>query len=218
MFLATRKGGFQLKGTTMTAGYQRGHLSSRQVLLFAMVCISPWVCSAAYAQKGMGDQVGVARQGLKPPMTQLSGQIVSIETHPCEKTTGPALAGTHLIVEGTEGKQYNLHLGPANAVAPIVEPLQPGKQIQVVAFRTSQMPENQYVVTTLRLEDGKVLVLRDSDLRPFWSRWGGPGRGSNQGFAGRGQGRGFGRQSRCQSTPHRGPWCGSRRGSGRRIF
>lgn len=202
----------------MTAEYQTRHISAWPKLLFAVVCISPWVCSAAYAQKGMGDQVGVVRRGLKPPMTQLSGKIVSIETHPCEKTTGPALAGTHLIVEGTDGKQYNLHLGPASAVAPIVEPLQPDKQIEVVAFRTSQMPANQYVATTLRLEGGKVLVLRDSDLRPFWSRRTGPGGGSNRGLSRYGQGRGFGRQSRCQSTPHRGPWCGSRRGSGRCIF
>ncbi len=202
----------------MAAGYQIGHLSSRQMLLFAVVCISPWACSAVYAQKGMGDQVGVARQGLKPPMAQLSGRIVSIETHPCEKTTGPALAGTHLIVEGIDDRQYNLHLGPANAVAPIIEPLQPGTKIEVVAFRTSKMPEDQYVVTTLRLEDGKVLAFRDSDLRPFWARRGGPGSGSNQGLTGHGKGRGFGWQSQWQSAPHGGAWRGSRRGSGRCIF
>ncbi len=202
----------------MTAEYQTRHISAWPKLLFAVVCISSWACSATFAQKGMGDQIGVVRQGLKPPMTQLSGKIVSIETHPCEKTTGPALAGTHLIMGGTDDKQYNLHLGPASAVAPIIEPLQPGKQIEVVAFRTSQMPENQYVATTLRLEDGKVLAFRDSDLRPFWSRRGGYGRGSNQGFAGRGQERGFGRQSRWQSTPNRGAWRGSRRALGRCIF
>jgi len=211
MFLATRKGGFQLKGTTMTAEYQTRRISAWPKLLFAVVCISSWACSTTIAQKGMGDQVGVARQGLKPFMTQLSGKIVSIETHPCEKTTGPALAGTHLIVEGTDGKQYNLHLGPASAVAPIVEPLQPGKQIQIVAFRTSQMPENQYVATTLRLEDGRVLVFRDSDLRSFWARRTGPGGGSNQGLTGHGKGRGFGRKSRWRSAPNRGAWHGSRR-------
>lgn len=202
----------------MVAGYQIGHLSSRPKLLFAVVCISSWACSATFAQKGMGDQVGVARQGLKPPMTQLSGKIRSVETHPCEKTTGPALAGTHLIVEGTDGKQYNLHLGPANAVASIIEPLQPGKQIEVVAFRTSEMPEDQYVVTTLRLEDGKEIVLRDSDIRPFWSRRGGPGNRSNQGLAGHGKGRGFGRQSRWQPARHGGPVSCPRRGLGRCVL
>ncbi len=202
----------------MAAGYQIGLLSLRQMLLLAVVCISPWVCSAAYAQKGMGDQVGVARQGLNPPMAQLSGRIVSIETHPCEKTTGPAPVGTHLIVEGTEGQRYNLHLGPASAVAPLITPLQPGKQIEAVAFRTSKMPENQYVVTTLRLEDGKVLAFRDSDLRPFWARRTGPEGGRNQGFAGHGKGRGFGRQSRWQSARQGGPRCGLRRGLGRCIF
>lgn len=202
----------------MTAEYQTRHIPAWPKLLLAAVCISTWVCSATFAQKGMGDRAGVVRQGLKPPMTQLSGKIVSIETHPCEKTTGPALAGTHLIAEGTDGKQYNLHLGPANAVAPIIRPLQPGKQIEVVAFRTSKMPENQYVVTTLRLKDGKVLAFRDSDLRPFWAKRAGPGGGRNQGLAGYGKERGFGRQSRWQSAPHRGPWRGSRRGSERCMF
>ncbi len=201
----------------MTAEYQTRHVSAWPKLLFAAVCISSWACSATLAQKGMGDQIGVVRQGLKPPLTQFSGKIVSIETHPCEKTTGPAPAGTHLIVEGTDGEQYNLHLGPANVVAPIIAPLQPGKQIKVVAFRTSRMPGNQYVATTLRLKDGRVLVLRDSDLRPFWSGQGGRGRGSYQGFAGRGPGRGFGRQSRWQSTPNRGAGRGPRRGLGRCI-
>jgi len=187
-------------------------------LLFVPVCAVLLASSGAYAQKGMGDQTGVARQHLELPIVQLAGKIVSVETHPCEKTTGPATEGTHLIIEGTDGKQYNLHLGPANVVAPIIEPLQPGKQIEVVAFRTSKMPEDQYVVTTLRLEDGKVLAFRDSDLRPFWAKRAGPGGGRSQGLAGYGKRRGFGRQSRWQSAPRRGPWCGSRLGSGRCIF
>lgn len=199
----------------MTTEYQTRYISAWLKLLFAVVCIMSWACSATFAQKGMGDQVGVVRQGLKLPMTQFSGKIVSIETHPCEKTTGPALAGTHLIVEGTDDKQYNLHLGPAHAVAPLIEPLQPGKRIEVVAFCTSKMPEDQYVVTTLRLEDGRVLALRDSDLRPFWSRRGGPEGGRNQGLAGYGRGRGFGRHSRWQSAPNRHAWRGSHRGLGR---
>jgi len=202
----------------MTAEYQTRHISAWLKLLFAVVCIMAWACSATFAQKGMGDQVGVVRQGLKPPMTQLSGRIVSIETHPCEKTTGPALEGTHLIVEGTDDRQYNLHLGPANAVAPLIEPLQPGTKIEVVAFRTSKMPEDQYVVTTLQLADGKLLAFRDSDLRLFWSGRGGPGGGRNQGLAGYGKGRGFGRNSRWKSAPNRHAWRGSRGGFGRCGF
>lgn len=198
--------------------HQIGHALPWPGLLLAAVCIWPLISSAAYAQKGMGDQTGVARQGLRPPLVQLSGKVLSVETHPCEKTTGHALMGAHLTVAGADGKQYNLHLGPAGAVAPITESLPPGSRVEVVAFRTSQMPENQYVATTLRLEAGNVLVLRDSNLRPFWSGQGGLGGGRNQEFTGWGRGRDFGRQSRWQSVRHRGPWCGRGRGRGWRIF
>jgi hypothetical protein len=214
VFLIARKGTFQLKGMAMTAGYQMrqqtSHLSPWSRLLLAVVCVWPLFSSTVYAQKGMGDQDGVARQGLRPSLTRLTGKILSVETHPCEKTTGPALAGTHLIVEGTDGKRYNLHLGPANAVASIVTPLQPGVPIEVTAFRTSKMPEDQYVVSTLLLENSKMVQLRDSDLRPFWSRRSDLPGGRNQGFAGRGPGRGFGWQSRRQSARHCGPRNGPR--------
>lgn len=193
MFLTTRKGEFQLKRRTMTAECQTRHISAWPKLLFAAVGISQWACSATFAYKGMGDQVGVVQQGVKPPMTQLPGTIVSIKTHPCEKTIGPAVAGTHLIAKGTEGTSYNLHLGPIGAVGPFIELLQPGRQIETVAFRTPQMPENQYVVPPLQLEDGKVLVLRNPDLRRFWSGGASTEGGRNQGLAGYGEGRGFGR-------------------------
>jgi hypothetical protein len=218
MFLIERKVILQPKGMVMTAGYrigqQRKHLSPWPGLLLTVVCAWPLLSSTAYAQKGMGDQDGVARQGVRPPLTRLTGKILSVETHPCEKTTGPALEGTHLIVESADGKRYNLHLGPANAVASIVKPLQPGVPIEVTAFRTSKMPEGQYVVSTLLLENARVVQLRDSDLRPFWSRRSGLGGGRNQGFAGYGQGRGFGWQSRRHCGPRNGP----RQGSGCRMF
>jgi hypothetical protein len=166
----------------------------------------------------MGDQIGVVRQGLKPPLTTLSGKVLSLETHPCEKTTGPAPAGTHLIIEGTDGKKYNLHLGPADAVASIAESLRPGRQIEAAVFRTSKMPEDQYVVSALRLDNNRILRLRDADLRPFWSRRSQLGQGWNQGFAGRGNGRAFGVQGQRQSGRCFRQWRGPCRGSCRRLF
>lgn len=207
-------------------------------LLLTVACVVLLVSCGAYAQKGVGDQIGVVRQGLNPPLTKLSGKLVSIETHPCENTTGYALAGTHLIVEADDGTKYNLHVGPADAVASVVEPLTPGIQIDVYAFRTSEMPEDQYVATTLVLAGGKVVELRDANLRPFWSGQGrlglgrnlgaGPGqtwRGWGQGWTGRGRGwtgrgQGWGRRRSCRwqaapcwsDRPIRSGWRGCRRG------
>jgi hypothetical protein len=197
---------------------QTGSFQGWRSVLRAVACILLLASSAGYAQKGMGDQTGVVRQGLRPSLTRLSGKILSVETHPCEKATGRALAGTHLIIEAANGRQYNLHVGPADAVASVVEPLQPGRPVEVVAFRTSRMPENQYVVSTLLLKNSKAVTLRDADLRPFWagrSRFDGDG---NQGRAGSGKRRGFRFRSRRQSVRPFGPWHGPRRGSGRCIF
>ena len=216
-------------------------IRSRRAFLLTVVCVVLLVSCGAYAQKGVGDRIGVVRQGLNPPLTKLSGKIASVETHPCENTTGYALAGTHLIVEADDGTKYNLHVGPADAVAPIVKPLTPGTHIEVRAFRTPRMSEDQYMVTSLRLEGGKVIDLRDANLRPFWFGQGqlGPGRnpgaglnqrwtgwdrgwtgrgqawiGGGQGWAGRGQGwagRGQGWAGRGQGWAGRGQGWGCRR-------
>lgn len=180
--------------------------------------------SAALAQKGMGDPVGMARQDLRPAMTQLSGVVLSVETHPCEQTTGRAVVGTHVILRGSDGQEYNVHLGPAQAVASLIAPLEPGRRIGVAAFRTDKMAQNHYVATTL-VQNGRTVELRDASLRPVWSqgnrrqadsaaslgatggfvsrtRYGGhgqqlgPGRGRGRGFGPAFGGRGFGRARR----------------------
>ncbi len=154
-------------------------IQSQAGVFLTSICVLLLPCSAAYAQKGIGDQIGVVRQGLTPPRTTLSGKVVSIDTHPCENTTGYALVGTHLIVEADDGKTYNIHIGPTDAVASIVEALTPGTPVEITAFRTSRLPENQYVATTLVPEDGETIQLRDANLRPFWAGQGGFGRGRN---------------------------------------
>lgn len=144
--------------------------------VFAMVACVILAGSAAHAQKGVGDPIGVARQGLEPALTSVSGVVQSVQTHPCENTTGRAVAGTHIMLGGDDGQEYNLHLGPADAVSALAKRLKPGTRIDVVVFRTARMSENHYVVTTLTHE-GESVELRGAGLRPVWSQ-------QRRGFAG----------------------------------
>jgi hypothetical protein len=204
--------------TRYTATYQAGIIPHTTGLLFAVACIPLLASQVVHAQKGMGDLIGVARKGLQPPRMNVSGKILSIETHRCEKATGRAVAGTHLIVEGTDGAQYNLHIGPADAVASITESLEPGGQIEAIAFRTSKLPENQYVAISLTLGNGTVAKLRDSNLRPFWAGRNRLSMAGNCRCRSYQRGWGFGRHSRWRSAYGSGPWRGSRRRSGRCLY
>jgi len=206
----------------MSVGYETGERTDEvpwpSQLLLAVIGITLLASPVSYAQKGLGDRVGVTRQGLTPSLTRLSVTVTSVETHPCEKTVGYAVLGTHLVAEGCDGKPYNIHLGPADAVAPIAKRLVPGTRLDVIAFRTSRMPEDQFVARTLLLEGGKKIELRDSTLRPFWADGSHVGARGNPGFPGRGKGRGLRFQSR-QHWPRRFHcWQGSYRGFGRRPF
>jgi len=144
-------------------------VGKRWGFFFPIACVLLTAASGVYAQKGIGDPTGVVRQGLRPTPRMLSGKLISAETHPCEKTTGPSPAGTHLIVAGDDGREYNLHLGPADAVAAIVDTLERGTRVAARVFRTSNMPEDQYVVTTLMPGGHEVIPLRDANLRPLWA-------------------------------------------------
>ena len=99
------------------------------------------------------------------------------------KTTGRAVASTHIMLQSDDGKEYNLHLGPADAVSALAERLAPGVRIEVVAFRTARMSENHYVVTTLT-HDGESVELRGAGLQPVWSQ-------QRRGFAGNRRGTGL---------------------------
>jgi hypothetical protein len=121
------------------------------------------------AQLGMGENTGVAQQRLKPRLVHISGKLVEIKTHPCESTTGPAELGTHLIIKDENEKELNIHLGPAPALSETVKQLKVGKSLEIIGFNTDKMPANQYVAKTLILSN-RIIELRDSDLRPYWSR------------------------------------------------
>lgn len=123
---------------------------------------------AAQAQRGMGDGEGVAQQMFKPSLFYISGRLQEIKTHPCENTTGKADLGTHLILKGKQGRELNIHLGPAPELSETVNQLIVGSKIELIGFRTDKMPPNQYVAKTLIISSN-IIQLRDSDLRPYWA-------------------------------------------------
>ena len=124
--------------------------------------------SAAPGQRGMGDGRGVAQQMLKPRLIRISGKLQEIKTHPCENTTGKADLGTHLNLKDKQGGELNVHLGPAPALSDTVKRLEMGRKLDLIVFRTGEMPPNQYIAQTLIL-GRHIIRLRDSDLRPCWA-------------------------------------------------
>lgn len=164
--------------------------------------ISVWalaVCgllaSTAMAQRGVGNNAGVARQTVRPEVVPLTGKVVGVETGPCEDTTGHALAGSHFLMETSDGETLNIHLGPAGAVGFATKELAQGKEVQVEAFRTEAMKKGHYAACTITSGDQKI-TLRDATLRPVWTggqrSTGGRGAAANVNSrrAGAGQGRG----------------------------
>ena len=141
----------------------------------------------ALAQKGKGDEIGIARQAVKPEVVEVSGKLARVKIGPCESTTGRAVTGVHLFLDRKKGEQVNLHLGPELAVAHLVDDLEKGQKVTANAFQTSKLDENEYVAQSFTV-DGKTYALRDDDLRPVWA-----GRPLGRRGAGVARGRGAGR-------------------------
>jgi len=148
-----------------------GHFQRCEGTLASAVLVAMLFSTTGYAQKGMGDHEGMARQAEKPPIVRISGILQEIKTHPCERTTGRALIGTHLILKDSQNREFNIHLGPTVEVADIVKRLSVGKEIEILGFRTEKMPADHRVAQALIL-GGRTIQLRDSMLRPSWSRSG----------------------------------------------
>jgi hypothetical protein len=181
--------------------------------------------SSAHAQKGMGEETGVARQATRPPTILLKGRVLTTKIGPCEQTTGAAEIGAHFMLKTAGDETLNIHLGPITAVAKIVEELREGRAVTVVAFRTSRMPGGHFVARSLTFED-RTIELRDASLRPLWARGndssrarresprgrggmnrGGMNRGKvnrSRGNRGRGHGGGRGRGGRGRGAPRSG--------------
>jgi hypothetical protein len=108
--------------------------------------------------------------------------LKEIKTDPCEQTTGRSPVGTHVILQGEEAL-LNVHLGPASEVGDVVGMVRVGDTLEVRAFRTPRLPENQFIAVSVKSGD-QLIELRDESLRPRWA--GGGGRRGAQ----LGQGRG----------------------------
>jgi hypothetical protein len=168
-------------------------MKRKAVSLMIVVLLSATLVPFAFAQRGMGDPTGVGRQAIKPELVSFSGEVVAVETQPCEKTTGGGRVGTHVTLKTTDGETLNVHLGWADAVEKTASQLAAGKKVEVTAFRTDKMPEKHYVAKSLTF-DGKSVQLRDESLRPIWAGGGARSNGLQQPLgSGRGFGRGYGR-------------------------
>ncbi len=162
------------------------------------------VIPLSWGQKGVGEPVGLARQGATPEIVTLRGQLERVETGPCRQTRGQAYIGTHLFLRTDNGDEINLHIGSAEAVADFVAQLEEGQTLSVEAFRTDLHPAGHYVAKIIRT-DSEEWVIRDEDLSPFWA--------SQR----RGQDRS--RESRRENREHRrGERDGARQGHRRMQF
>lgn len=168
-----------------------------RILQVSMLAVTTALVLAtpAAAQKGIGEQTGVAREAVKPPVQEMSGTVADVKIGACEQTTGRSNMGAHLMVTVEGGKTINLHLGPLSAVEHVVEQVPTGTPIAFEAFRTEEMPEDAYVAKSIAVDD-KVIHLRDDNLRPSWAGGRGFGRGQGRGQGlGQGGGQGLGRGS-----------------------
>lgn len=136
------------------------------ILLSITVLLS--VGPPSYAQRGMGDTFGVAQQGLNLETVTIQGDVVRVITGPCEKTTGWAEIGSHFILKAEQGKELNIHLGPAQLVQEVTDMLSSGSNVTTKVFRTEKMPEGHYVAITVTVAN-KTIRLRDQNLRPVWA-------------------------------------------------
>lgn len=142
---------------------------NRWMKYFGIVTMTLMLAHGAHAQRGQGEAVGLARQGAKPELVEISGTLVKVETGPCGRTTGRSVVGTHLFIEQEGGVLINLHIGAADAVQPFVDTLEKGQPLEAVAFRTDLMDERHYVAKTLRSGE-ETLEVRHEDLSPFWAQ------------------------------------------------
>lgn len=138
----------------------------------------------ATAQRGSGESEGIAPRGERPPAIMLAGTVESVETGPCEMTTGRAAIGVHLQLDTDEHGPVNLHLGPAAALQALLEQVMAGRSVTAAAFRTERLPEGAFIAQSVTV-DGDHFMLRDDSLRPRWaigpSIGLGPGRGEGRG-------------------------------------
>ena len=161
----------------------------------------------AFAQRGVGQTVGVARQGTPRTLESVTGTVSEIKIGPCEATTGRSLTGMHVLLTADDGTTYNVHLGPLQSVRDLLGDVEVGDTLAVDGFRTARLDDDALVASSVT-RDGQTVALRQASLQPQWaasaSRGQGQGRGMGQGQGrgkGRGQGQGQGRgQAQAAAT------------------
>ncbi len=88
-------------------------MERKQLLgVFLAMAVLYGLSPVAWAQRGMGDDSGVVRQGLRPATVTLQGTVVRVIIGPCEKGTGRSDIGTHFVLKTEQGQEQNIHLGP----------------------------------------------------------------------------------------------------------
>ncbi len=120
------------------------------IVFVSTLIVLIWTATAP-GQPGIGDSKGVMQQRLKPRLVRISGKLLQISTHPCENTTGKAKLGTHLILKDRDGRELNVHLGPASELSETVKRITVGANLNLLGFHTNKMPPNHYVAKTLLL-------------------------------------------------------------------
>lgn len=122
-----------------------------------------------FAQKGMGNSTGIAREFEQPEIELIVGRLDHIKTGPCEHATGYAYIGTHIFIKTDQSDELiNIHLGAAYAVKSFVDELEIGEEISIQAFRTDELQPQDFIAKEITT-NGRTLQLRDENLRPFWA-------------------------------------------------
>jgi hypothetical protein len=133
-----------------------------RVILFVTMTLSLAV-SIAYAQKRKGQMQGMPRYDTATEVT-LRGTITKVETH----TGRMGWNGTHLVVS-FEAETVTVHVGPSNYLHQQGFSFAAGEQIDVTGSRIKF--EGSDVLIAKEIKRGeKVLVLRNSEGIPVWSR------------------------------------------------
>jgi len=125
----------------------------------------------SFAQKGVGDNRGIAQEGIQTQVNEISGSLVKVIEEPCTETTGKYSTGTHLLIKhniNDKEQVSNIHLGPAKLVSEMVDELVSGTDIDLNVYHADGLPENHYVAKNFSYGNNQY-KLRDDNLKPFWA-------------------------------------------------
>ncbi|MBZ0201326.1 MAG: hypothetical protein K8H86_15765 [Ignavibacteriaceae bacterium] len=141
------------------------------LLLFAVISILP--------QNGRARQMG--ERWDKDEVVKVTGTLKSV-SHPVA------------IVNGNDGKEYELRMGPVWFWKNNDYKLQPGEKIEI-SGEIENDNGKYYLYPYVINQNGKEIKLADEDGVPVWSRG---GRGNSRNYDNRGYGRGGNRGGRCR--------------------